>query len=577
LASNEGLFKALQAPESLKALRGTDFEGAAGAAGVEVFRCRKRKLERAGPGDPTLKGRLYSKDCYLVIVTSPASDGRKGHVWHIMTWAGRDAGMILSGYCGSMAEKLNNLLASSANPRDITMAHSLSGEESDDLRAALGGSLTRVDGVCQVVAAGGAPKVIVEKHSIKLMMMEEGLIVRVAAHADSLRPDRTFLLDANGSVYSWSGSKTSRIDRAVVEELTRRLIKTEYKVENENKTLIPVNISESDTGLEADAFSAVLSEKGQGFWEETAKGVQNALRTRLYKVAGNKLEPIGFETGQKWLDDSTADRGRRLSIEYLEHGCVFVVDCFSELFLWLGRGHTKTDEFAAKRLCTPLCSEVGRPAWIKSAVIVKDRMEPVIFRERFYGWTDDDLEIKGNLKYSHDKPKSAIGLRPITGEVMRIISGGIGSIETEHDLSDQWRKGDAEQMGDHTRGLKISLADDQEAVLRMFQTGANGLLNAVEPEKMGVFSSSEMYVILYSCKMGSLNIVYSWEGNQASLSARTATGLRVQTLMGDLKAVEGVKSDGAQHQIYVQQNAEPPLLVAIFLSRCIPFIVHRSR
>ena len=23
-------------------------------------------------------------------------------------------------------------------------------------------------------------------------------------------------------------------------------------------------------------------------------------------------------------------------------------------------------------------------------------MEPVVFRERFYGWTDDDIEIHGN-------------------------------------------------------------------------------------------------------------------------------------------------------------------------------------
>ena len=575
LASNEGLFKALQAPTSLKVLRGTDFEGAAGTPGMELFRCRNRKLKRAAPNDPTLSGCLYSKDCYLVIVTSPAGGGRKGNVWRIMTWMGKEAGMILSGFCGSMAEKLNNLLASSSNPRDITMDHCVSGSESEEFRAALGGSLTHIDGNCEV--PDDTPKVLVEKKAVRLMMIVEGIVVRVAAHVDSLRSDRTFVLDAVGSVYSWTGSNASRIERAVVEELTRRIIKKEYKVENENKRIAPIHISENESGPDFDAFTQVLTEKGQSFWVDTEKATEYALRARLYKVVENELEPVGFEAPQDWLDGSTADRGCRLSIEYLELGCVFVVDCFSELFIWLGRGHSKSDEQAAKKLCKSFCSEASRPEWIKTPVVVKDRMETVVFRERFYGWTDDDLEIHSNLKYKHDKEKTAIAMRPITGEVMRMISGGVGSIEAENDMSDQWLKGDVEVMGDNTRGLKLSLADDQEAVLRVFQTGEDGLLHALEPEKFGIFSSSEMYVIVYSCKMGSLNVVYTWEGKMASLSARTATGLRVQTLMNDLKAASGSETVGAQHQIYVQQNAEPPLLVAIFHSRSIPLIVHRSR
>jgi len=575
LASNDGLFKALQAPNSLKVLRGSDFEGAAGAPGMELFRCRNRKLKRAAPNDPTLSGRLYSKDCYLVIVTSPAGEGRKGNVWRIMTWTGKEAGMILSGFCGSMATKLNNLLASSSNPRDITMDHCLSGSESDEFRAALGGSLTHIDGVCEV--QDDTPKVLVEKKPVRLMMIVEGIVVRVAAHIDSLKSDRTFVLDAVGSVYSWTGSKASRIERAVVEELTRRIIKKEYKVENENKRITPIHISENDSGPEVDAFTQVLSEKGQSYWVDTEKATEYTLRARLYKVVENNLEAVGFETSQEWLNGSTADRGCRLSIGYLEHGCVFVVDCFSELFIWLGRGHTKSDELKAKNLCKSFCSETSRPDWIKTPVIVKDRMETVVFRERFYGWTDDDLEIHSNLKYKHDKEKSSVAMRPITGEVMRMISGGVGSIEAEHDKSDQLLKGDVELMGDNTRGLKLSLAEDQEAVLRVFQTGEDGLLHALEPEQFGIFSSSEMYVIVYSCKMGSLNVVYTWEGKTASLSARTATGLRVQTLMNDLKAANGTETVGAQHQIYVQQNAEPPLLVAIFHSRSIPLIVYRSR
>jgi hypothetical protein len=44
----------------------------------------------------------------------------------------------------------------------------------------------------------------------------------------------------------------------------------------------------------------------------------------------------------------------------------------------------------------------------------------------------------------------------------------------------------------------------------------------------GPCSCVPRYVVLFSCKRGSLNVVYTWEGAQASLAARTATGLLVQ-------------------------------------------------
>jgi len=55
---------------SLRSLRGTDFEGAGGTAGAEVFRIHKSKnrstMAACAPGDPAFTGKLYSKECYLV-------------------------------------------------------------------------------------------------------------------------------------------------------------------------------------------------------------------------------------------------------------------------------------------------------------------------------------------------------------------------------------------------------------------------------------------------------------------------------------------------------------------------------
>ena len=74
-------------------------------------------------------------------------------------------------------------------------------------------------------------------------------------------------------------------------------------------------------------------------------------------------------------------------------------------------------------------------------------------------------------------------------------------------------------------------------------------------------------VILFSCRNNRLHIIYSWEGCDAPAGARAATSLRVKSLGQDLGL------EGAQHQIYVTQNGEPPLLVSMFLQRKLPFIV----
>jgi len=44
-------------------------------------------------------------------------------------------------------------------------------------------------------------------------------------------------------------------------------------------------------------------------------------------------------------------------------------------------------------------------------------MEPVAFRERFFGWSDEELEVKGMKKMAHDKEKMRAALRPVKGEV----------------------------------------------------------------------------------------------------------------------------------------------------------------
>ena len=59
---------------------------------------------------------------------------------------------------------------------------------------------------------------------------------------------------------------------------------------------------------------------------------------------------------------------------------------------------------------------------------------------------------------AHDKAKAKARARPVRSEVLRMVSSGVGSLDAEADLSDQWRDGAAggsgSATGDSTRGLK---------------------------------------------------------------------------------------------------------------------------
>ena len=53
-------------------------------------------------------------------------------------------------------------------------------------------------------------------------IIELGLVreVRVPARAENLASDKACVLDADGEVFSWSGARSGRVDRAIAEEVS---------------------------------------------------------------------------------------------------------------------------------------------------------------------------------------------------------------------------------------------------------------------------------------------------------------------------------------------------------------------
>lgn len=237
-------------------MAGTEFEGAGLAEGVEVWRMQKRKLIRAEAGGEESTGTFYDKECYLILHTVPKkSDG--GFQWYIHTLKGSSASMIVSGFAGSMANKLNNLLLANANPRDVTVEHHKQGTEGRGLVDAFhGAALQFKEGTAQG-GTGFAQQATKRVRHVKLTVQIDGVFVRLPARREMLSSDKTFVMDGAGEVFSWSGSKCGRIERAISEEVARRILAREYKTVGEVDVLV-THIIEGASSEGEDRFLALL-------------------------------------------------------------------------------------------------------------------------------------------------------------------------------------------------------------------------------------------------------------------------------------------------------------------------------
>ncbi|KAK7231320.1 actin filament capping protein [Aureococcus anophagefferens] len=538
-------------------LKGTEFEGAGEHEGLEVWRVRGRKLVRAVDDgrDEIFRAPRVLRKADVVVLLATTGAGRKRR-WAVYTWKGGGVGMIASGLGGSMAAKLVNQLEVHAGYGCVTREDATEGGEPGSLKAALGDFETQ-DGAHEVLA----------KHAdaarpVKLWRLDEGLFVRVEAKASSLSPQHAYVVDAGDArktaphAYSWAGAESGRVERALAEEMSRRLQYAEY----------PDASDAASHAVEGEAGDAVVRALLAPGACGAAAGDPRLRCPTLFAWDGSAWAPMREDGG-----GNDVAEGGRLAASTLGPGGLFLVDAWAEAWLWRGRSF-KGSFGAARAAAASALGPAARPPAFSGVEVVRDRFEPALFGERFYGWgggainQGGTLEIGGYVPSKHDEERRSVKLRAVAEEAARMTRGGVGSLAAEGDESEAWISGGAERSGDESRVcLTMDLADDETGYVRVFRVDDDNelleLANSGEGYGVGpeasCWTSSDMIIACYGCKNGALHVVYTWEGDTASLKARTAAGLRVASLKDDCGW------EGAEHQLYCYQNAEPALLVTV--------------
>ena len=212
---------------------------------------------------------------------------------------------------------------------------------------------------------------------------EENLILqKVDVNHKSLNNGDSFILDVGKKLFVWEGGESNAFERAKAEYWASLLAKEQGD--------IPIIIL--DAGLCED--SPLLPE-GFSFWDELGgKGMilssddggddeilpfEMKKSTRLFSIIEND--------SNNRCDIELVSNGLCLSKEMLNSSHCFVLDCFSEIFVWAGMESTGNEKSWALLKAEELERQKNRPLSCTISWIL-DRDEMLYFKEQFPDWID---------------------------------------------------------------------------------------------------------------------------------------------------------------------------------------------
>ncbi|XP_035168371.1 protein flightless-1 homolog, partial [Oxyura jamaicensis] len=210
----------------------------------------------------------------------------------------------------------------------------------------------------------------------------------VALKGTSLDPRFVFLLDHGLDLFVWRGS------RATLSSTTKARLFAEKINKNERKGKAEITLLSQ--GQETPEFWEVLG----GQPEEIRPCVPDDFqphKPKLYKVGLGlgylELPQINYKLSVEHKKRLKADLlpEMRLLQSLLDTKNVYILDCWSDVFIWIGRKSSRLVRAAALKLSQELCGMLHRP---KHAMVTRnlEGTECQVFKSKFKNW-DDVLHV----------------------------------------------------------------------------------------------------------------------------------------------------------------------------------------
>jgi len=457
--------------------------------------------------DESLHGKFYEGDCYIVLHTF--LDENQSLDWKIYFWIGEKSTLDKRTCSAMHSVNLRNYLG--ANCRT---AREEQRDEAEDFLQLFGASLEYMTGAR---TASGFYTVEDIEYNIRMYRIHEAShgihLEAVTTSMDSLDPRFVFLLDAGLSIFVWYGKKCKNVLKSKARLMAEKINKNERKA----KAMIYI----FQQGDEPDLFWSTLQDQAASsmdseecmspippaVFQEHVSSTWTAVIPRLYSV--------GLGMGYLELPQVEVP-SNKLKQDMLNTKNVYILDCYTDLFVWVGKKSTRLVRAAALKLSSELFAMLIRPEF---AMIhrVSEGTESQVFKSRFVGW-DDVIGV--------DFTRTAASVARTGADLNKWAR----QQETKTDLSALFQGRQPSMNNDEAARLAEEWNEDLEK-MEAFVLEGKKFVKLPEEEK-GIFHSGDSYVFL--CRYWVLAdldkedsdceddaedfqcVVYFWQGRDSS-------------------------------------------------------------
>ncbi|XP_073052229.1 villin-3-like [Primulina eburnea] len=476
------------------------FHGAGQRIGTEIWRIENFQPV---PWPKSNFGKFYSGDSYIVLQTSAGKGG--AFLYDIHFWLGKDTSQDEAGTAAIKTVELDVVLGGRA-----VQYREIQGHESDKFLSYFKPCIIPLEGG----VASGFKKPEEEEFETRLYICKGKRVVRlkqVPFSRSSLNHDDVFILDTEGKIFQFNGANSNIQERAKALEVIQ-FLKDKH---HEGKCDVAIV---DDGKLQAESDSGEFWVLFGGFAPIAKKVateddiIPEKTSAQLYALFLGQLKAVDGD----------------LSKSVLENNNCYLLDCGSEVFIWVGRVTQVDERKAAIQVAEDFLASQNRPKATHIYRLIQGH-ETHAFKSNFDSWPlgsapsvaeEGRGKVAALLKQQGASTKGASKSTPVNEEVPPLLEGS-GKIEV-------W----------HING---------------------GGKNLVPNEDIGKFYSGDCYIVLYTYHSSERKEDYylcSWIGKDSTEGDRKLADRLSSTMYNSLK--------GRPVQGRIFQGKEPPQFVAIF-------------
>ncbi|CAG9770082.1 unnamed protein product [Ceutorhynchus assimilis] len=313
-------------------------------------------------------GKFYEGDCYIVLKTS--EDENQSLSWEIYFWIGEKTSLDKKACSAIHAVNLRNYLG--AQCRTIREEQ---GDESDEFLNLFDTQITYIQGGRTSSGFYTVEDLTFETRLYRIHGAGPSIHLEpVAISPYSLDPRYVFILDKGMSIFIWNGKKAKNTLKSKARLMCEKINKNERK----NKAEINGEI----VGDESKEFWTTLGlPEGVSPQEVVTEHVDpefTPVPPRLYKVQ------LGM--GYLELPQVEVPHGKLVNT-LLGSKNIYILDCYLDVFVWIGKKSTRLVNAAAVKLSEELFNMIDRPDHAQ-VTRVREGTEPQVFKCKFVGWDE---------------------------------------------------------------------------------------------------------------------------------------------------------------------------------------------